>query len=193
MVDLLKAPLLQLEDLGKEGQPSAAAVASSLRDVAILETIYSCGLRVAELCRLRVEDIDFATGLVRVLGKGRKERQVPVGRPALAAIESYWRIRPNWPGLKDPVFLANPSRPRAIYPRLIQLRLKGHLERSGLDPQLTPHKLRHSYATHLLNAGADLRSVQELLGHAHLVTTQIYAHLTTDRLKSAYNKSHPRA
>jgi integrase/recombinase XerC len=92
-----------------------------------------------------------------------------------------------------PVFLAHPNKPEPMYPRVIQLRLKRHLAAAGLDPNLTPHKLRHSYATHMLDAGADLRSIQELLGHAHLVTTQVYTHVTTERLKKAYDQSHPRA
>jgi len=92
-----------------------------------------------------------------------------------------------------PVFLAHPKKLKGMYPRLVQLRLKRHLAAAGLDPNLTPHKLRHSYATHMLNAGADLRSIQELLGHAHLVTTQVYTHVTTERLKKAYDQAHPRA
>ena len=164
-----------------------------LRDVAILETIYSCGLRISELCDLRAEDIDWSEELVRVRGKGKKERQQPIGEHALAAIRRYWEALPQPASGNSPVFLANERNQRTMYPRLLQMRLKRYLEIAKLDPGLTPHKLRHSYATHLLDAGADLRSVQELLGHAHLVTTQVYTHLTTDRLKRAYDKAHPRA
>jgi len=128
-----------------------------------------------------------------VRGKGKKERLVPVGEPVLKAIETYWASLSYPPAGDQSVFLANDAKRKAMYPRLVQLRLKKWLEVAGLDPGLTPHKLRHSYATHILDAGADLRSVQELLGHAHLVTTQVYTHLTTDRLKRAYDQAHPRA
>src|SRR6185295_10817266 len=164
-----------------------------LRDIAILETIYSCGLRVSELCGLQADDIDWNERVVRVRGKGKKERLVPIGEPALKTIEAYWSKLSLPPAGAAPVFLSDKQGQQPIYPRLLQLRLKRYLEIAGLDPHLTPHKLRHSYATHLLDAGADLRSVQELLGHAHLVTTQVYTHITTERLKKAYEKAHPRA
>jgi integrase/recombinase XerC len=192
MLDLLKAPLKDLE-LQKKGDREIEDVSPWLRDVAILETIYSCGLRVSELCGLLVGDIDWSEQLINVRGKGQKERLVPVGEPALKSIETYWGALASFPARDEPVFLANAAKRKAMYPRLVQLRLKQWLEVAGLDPALTPHKLRHSYATHILDAGADLRSVQELLGHAHLVTTQVYTHLTTDRLKRAYDQAHPRA
>jgi site-specific recombinase XerD len=131
--------------------------------------------------------------MVIVEGKGRKERPVPIGEHALKAIERYWRTLPRRPSGDDPVFLSELRKPGPLKPQILQVRLKQHLAAAGLDPSLTPHKLRHSYATHLLDAGADLRSVQELLGHAHLATTQVYTHVTTERLKRAYDRSHPRA
>jgi len=173
---------------GRPIEPSAC-----YRDLAMLETIYSCGLRISELCGLRVEDIDFQEELVRVRGKGQKERIVPIGPTALAAIGQYWKKLAVAPARPEPVFLATVEGVRPLGSRIFQSRLKKYLRAAGLDPQLTPHKLRHSYATHLLDAGADLRSLQELLGHAHLVTTQVYTHLTTERLKRAYNAAHPRA
>jgi integrase/recombinase XerC len=192
MKDLLDAPLKELaalkEDPGKPIDPTPF-----LRDVAILETIYSCGLRISELCGLRVEDINWNEQIVRVRGKGKKERLVPIGAPALAAIQNYWNKLQRAPGMDAAVFLSKVHRLKPMYPRLVQLRLKRYLALAGLDPHLTPHQLRHSYATHLLDAGADLRSVQELLGHAHLVSTQVYTHVTTERLKRAYNEAHPRA
>jgi integrase/recombinase XerC len=145
------------------------------------------------LCGLQAGDVDWNEQLVRVRGKGKKERLVPIGEPALKAIETYWRTLPQKPRGPDSVFLAELPEPTPVAPYILQTRLKKHLATAGLDPALTPHKLRHSYATHLLDAGADLRSVQELLGHAHLVTTQVYTHLTTERLKKAYDAAHPRA
>jgi integrase/recombinase XerC len=192
MNDLLDAPLKELAT-AQTSEGSDMDRGPFLRDVAVLETIYSCGLRVAELCGLLAQDINWSEQIVRVRGKGKKERTVPIGAKALQAIEVYWRALQQPPSAAMPVFLARSASPRPMYPRLVQLRLKRYLELSGLDPKLTPHKLRHSYATHLLDAGADLRSVQELLGHAHLVTTQVYTHVTTERLKKAYDAAHPRA
>ena len=192
MLALLEAPLKDLAARQKEGG-RAADPTIFYRDVAILETIYSCGLRVSELSGLRVCDIDFAEQSVRVLGKGKKERQVPVGEPALIAIQNYWNVLLHPPTGQQPVFLARRVGTEPVSPRTLQLRLKKYLAAAGLDPALTPHKLRHSYATHLLDAGADLRSVQELLGHAHLITTQAYTHVSTERLKKAYDDAHPRA
>ena len=188
---LLKMPGAELKR-ALAGNPETEA-SVFFRDAAILEVIYSCGLRVSELCQLRAEDVDWAGQLTRVRGKGKKERLVPIGAPALEAIRAYWKHRHYEPAGAMPVFLARPRKVSPLTPRTVQLRLKTYLRAAGLDPEITPHKLRHSFATHLLDAGADLRSVQELLGHAHLVTTQVYTHLTTERLKRAYDKAHPRA
>jgi integrase/recombinase XerC len=117
----------------------------------------------------------------------------PIGTPALHAIEQYWSRLARAPEPSEPVFWSDSSKPEAVRPQVVQKRLKRYLARAGLDPAITPHKLRHSYATHLLDRGADLRSVQELLGHAHLVTTEVYTHVTIDRLKKAYEAAHPRA
>jgi site-specific recombinase XerD len=192
MLDLLNAPLKELA-AKKQGVGADIDPTPFLRDVAILETFYSCGLRISELCGLQAEDINWNEQLLRVRGKGKKERLVPVGEPALAAIQNYWNKLNRPSGIETPVFLAKADKLKPMYPRLVQLRLKRYLAIAGLDPQLTPHQLRHSYATHLLDAGADLRSVQELLGHAHLVSTQVYTHVTTERLKRAYDRAHPRA
>ena len=195
MLALLQAPLAPLRRpvtaKPAAGRPVTASICH--RDVAILETIYSCGLRISELCGLTAADIDWSEQIVRVRGKGRKERLVPIGEPAMAAIKTYWSLLESAPTGSEPVFLSAKRRPAPLLPRILQRRLKDHLATARLDPRLTPHKLRHSYATHLLDAGADLRSVQELLGHANLVSTQVYTHLTTERLRHAYNEAHPRA
>jgi integrase/recombinase XerC len=194
MEELLVAPakLLELQKQKKgPGRPISAEVC--LRDIAVLETIYSCGLRISELCGLRVEDLDFQEQIVRVRGKGKKERLVPAGEPALKAVQSYWATLREPPMGIQPVFRADTRKAAPLSPLQLSRRLKNYLVIAGLDPKLTPHKLRHSYATHLLDAGADLRSVQELLGHAHLITTQVYTHVTTERLKRAYDAAHPRA
>ncbi len=194
MVDLLGAPKKRLDSQKERkgpGRPVSAEVC--LRDMAVLETIYSCGLRISELCGLRVEDVDFNELIIRVRGKGKKERLVPVGETALRAIQAYWDGLLEPPAGAQPVFRADTNRAAPLTPLQLSRRLKNYLVIAGLDPSLTPHKLRHSYATHLLDAGADLRSVQELLGHAHLITTQVYTHVTTERLKRAYDAAHPRA
>jgi len=194
MVALLNAPLIPLSQPKKEKAPGRPILAvACYRDTAILETIYSCGLRISELCGLRAEDLDWSERLVRVRGKGRKERLVPIGEPALKAIQNYWSLMPQRPAGQAAVFQSHSIKTGPLSPGLLQQRLKKYLVLAGLDPHLTPHKLRHSYATHMLDAGADLRSVQELLGHAHLATTQVYTHVTTDRLKRAYDAAHPRA
>ena len=192
-VELLNAPARLFAESKRQGSGRPVSARAVLRDVAVLETIYSCGLRVGELCGLRADDIDWSDQLLRVRGKGRKERLVPIGAPALQAIQSYWSALKQAPSGPAPVFQAEKKRPAPFSPRMLERRLKRYLAAAGLDPNLTPHKLRHSYATHLLDAGADLRSVQELLGHAHLATTQVYTHVTTERLKKAYDAAHPRA
>jgi integrase/recombinase XerC len=194
MADLLAAPAkLLASQTQKKGPGRPISPEVCWRDVAVLETIYSCGLRISELCGLRVEDIDFNEQIVRVRGKGKKERLVPIGAPALRAIQKYWSVLLEPPIGVQPVFRADTHKAAPLSPLQLSRRLKNYLSIAGLDPALTPHKLRHSYATHLLDAGADLRSVQELLGHAHLITTQVYTHVTTERLKKAYDAAHPRA
>ena len=158
------------------------------RDTAILELFYSSGLRLAELAALDVRDIDPYNETVRVLGKGSKERIVPVGEPALEAIQHY-RQRANVQ--VGPLFLSKLR--KRLGPASIWTLVKKYLRLAQIPVPASPHKLRHSFATHLLDAGADLRSVQSLLGHASLSTTQIYTHVTTERLKKAYDQAHPRA
>lgn len=193
MEDLLVAPLAGLQSSKQKSAGRPVSVAACYRDVAILETIYSCGLRISEMVGLRAGDIDWNELILRVRGKGKKERLLPISKTALAAIELYWAHLAERPAGDAPVFLSETKQRSPMNPAMLQRRLKTYLIRAGLDPAITPHKLRHSYATHLLDAGADLRSVQELLGHAHLVTTQVYTHVSTERLKKAYEQAHPRA
>jgi site-specific recombinase XerD len=159
-----------------------------LRDAAILELFYSCGLRISELLALDVKDLDFIGETVRVKGKGAKERVVPVGGPAISAIQRY---RQEAAVVSGPLFLS--KRRTRITQQAVDLLLRKYLRHSGIPFAISPHKLRHSFATHLLDAGADLRSVQSLLGHASLSTTQIYTHVTRERIRDAYDKAHPRA
>lgn len=158
------------------------------RDKAVLETFYSTGIRISELVSLNQDDIDFISGVVKVLGKGKKERMVPIGNQALSVIRGYLDKRKKQ---ADAVFL-NKSGSR-ISARGVRNIVSKYIHLAGIRSGVSPHTLRHSFATHLLNRGADLRSVQELLGHANLSTTQIYTHLTTERLKNVYDKAHPRA
>jgi integrase/recombinase XerC len=179
--ELITAPL-------KIEKNRAAPVWMPLRDVAIMELFYSSGLRLSELGALHVSDVDLYTESVRVLGKGRKERVCPVGLPALEAISKY-RSAAN---VHDGALFINKSRKR-MSTRSIWLILKRYLPHTSIPISISPHKLRHSFATHMLDRGADLRSVQALLGHASLSTTQIYTHVTVERLKKAYASAHPRA
>ncbi|MEP2775851.1 MAG: site-specific tyrosine recombinase/integron integrase [Luteolibacter sp.] len=158
------------------------------RDAAILELFYSSGLRISELLGLDVKDVDFTEEVVKVKGKGRKERIVPVGGAAIRAMQKY---RQEAVVTNGPLFRS--VRGTRITQQAVDLMLKKYLKMSGIPFGVSPHKLRHSFATHLLDAGADLRSVQELLGHASLSTTQIYTHVTKERLKKVYDEAHPRA
>jgi integrase/recombinase XerC len=159
-----------------------------LRDIAWLELFYSAGLRLSELVNLRRDNIDLRQGTVRVIGKGRKERLCPLGDPAIKAIQAYLDACPHD---GDALFVSNQG--TQLNGRTVQLALKRYLTVAGLDAKLTPHKLRHTFATHLLDHGADLRSVQELLGHSQLTTTQIYTSVSVERLKRVYDDAHPRA
>jgi len=159
-----------------------------LRDRAILEAFYSSGLRISELVGLNLDDIDFISGVIKVRGKGKKERIVPIGETALVTIKKYLDKRKKQ---TNALFLNNNS--RRITTRGVGYVLVKYLKAAGIRPGISAHTFRHSFATHLLNRGADLRTVQELLGHANLSTTQIYTHLTTEKLKSVYDKAHPHA
>ena len=166
-----------------------------LRDRAILETLYSAGLRVSELVSLNIGDWDRDNDVVRVLGKGRKERIAPIGSYAAKALVRWLDVRVSNPVVpashRDAMFLNKSG--RRLTTRSIGRMLEKHLKMTGLDSITTPHTLRHTFATHLLDGGADLRSVQELLGHKSLTTTQIYTHVSTKRLRETYEKSHPHA
>lgn len=168
-----------------------------LRDHAMLETLYSTGMRISELTGLREEDIDFIGGMVKVYGKGKKERLLPIGDRAMKAIRDYIKARGPAPAAetfksRGKYIFLNKNK-KQIGPRGFRKVLDKYVRKIALKEHISPHTMRHSFATHLLNRGADLRSVQELLGHANLSTTQIYTHLTTEKLKNVYDKAHPRA
>lgn len=166
-----------------------------LRDRAILETLYSAGLRVSELVGANDGDVDLDQGLLHVRGKGRKERLAPLGTYATGAIETWMAQRVlakgEARGEETPVFTNRFG--KRLTTRSVARLLEKHLAIAGLDPRTSPHTLRHSFATHLLDRGADIRSVQELLGHSSLVTTQVYTHVSSRSLREAYEKAHPRA
>ncbi|MCC6416660.1 MAG: tyrosine recombinase XerC [Gemmataceae bacterium] len=167
---------------------------AGLRDRAILETLYSAGLRVSELTGLNVEDLDMADGLATVRGKGKRERLALLGPQATDALKRWLGARPALvrPGKGPAALFLNKSGTR-LTSRSVARLLEKYLAQAGLDPRTSPHTLRHSFATHLLDRGADIRSVQELLGHRSLGTTQIYTHVTAGRLRETYDKAHPRA
>jgi integrase/recombinase XerC len=166
-----------------------------VRDLAVIEVFYSTGIRVSELVGLNWADIDIHLGIVRVIGKGSKERIVPIGKIAVEALEKYsHELRKKWNLAckgQTAVFLNN--RGKRITTRSVARIVEKHLQRAGIAIKMGPHGLRHSFATHLLNSGADLRVIQELLGHASLSTTQRYTHLNLDQLTAIYDKAHPRA
>lgn len=165
---------------------------AGLRDRAIMETLYSTGMRVGELMNMGMNDIDFIGGVIKVFGKGRKERLAPIGDKALGAIRNYLGKRGDAKlNDKKAVFLNKDG--GRLTDRSVRRIIDKYIKRVSVREGISPHTLRHSFATHLLNRGADLRSVQELLGHMNLSTTQIYTHVTTQRLKEVYDKAHPRA
>jgi integrase/recombinase XerC len=169
-----------------------------IRDTALLEILYSTGMRISELTGMNESDADLLSGVAKVRGKGKKERLCPLGNPAIKALRTALEKRADLADLFNkgdaktlPVFLGHTG--GRLTPRSVERIMKRYLIQANLDPNLSPHALRHSFATHLLDAGADLRSVQELLGHASLSTTQIYTHVTVERLKKVYDETHPRA
>lgn len=180
---------LTLDDMDRLLRAPTAESPLGLRDRAFIEVLYSSGLRVSELVGLDWTDIDEAQGTVRVLGKGRKERIVPIGRPALAALAAYAEALAT--GRRGAVF--RNARGGRLTPRSVARLLAGHVVTSGARAKASPHALRHTFATHLLGSGADLRAIQELLGHASLSTTQRYTHVDLRRLMDVYDQAHPRA
>lgn len=194
---LLNAPFLQRLEQRPAKRGREWDLYSRDRDVAILEMLYSTGARLSELAGLKEQQIDLLSGVMVARGKGKKERLCPLGTPAIKALRRALEARDRiWPALgrpgKPPALFLNKLGGR-LTPRSIERMMKKYLIGAGLNPGLSPHALRHSFATHLLDAGADLRSVQELLGHANLSTTQIYTHITIERLREVYDKAHPKA
>ncbi|OGV31027.1 MAG: hypothetical protein A2020_00125 [Lentisphaerae bacterium GWF2_45_14] len=193
---LLDAPTAYWKDAAEKGvaKDENHAVLAAARDSAILETIYSGGMRISEAAGLNIGSIDLISDVAKVRGKGKKERICALGKLATSAINRYLKIRSAWTSdsrRESPLFINHDGGRLSV--RSIQRSLKSYLTMAGLPRDLTPHKLRHSFATHLLDAGADLRSVQEMLGHANLSTTQIYTHVSSERLKAVYAKAHPRS
>jgi integrase/recombinase XerD len=167
---------------------------AALRDRALLELMYACGLRASEAIGLDVRDVDLTLGVLRARGKGSKERLVPIGREAIAATKAYVeRGRPSFVGLGDESHLFVNRRGGGLTRQGLYKIVQRHARAVGLEDRMSPHTLRHTFATHLLAGGCDLRSLQEMLGHADIATTQIYTHLSAERLKDAYFKAHPRA
>jgi len=168
--------------------------AASLRDRALLELMYACGLRASEATSLDLSDVDLRNGVLRARGKGSKERLVPVGRQAIGAVRAYLeRGRPHLVGVRDQPKLFVNQRGGELTRQGLYKIVQRHARAAGLDGKMSPHTLRHTFATHLLAGGCDLRAVQEMLGHADIATTQIYTHLSAERLRDVYYAAHPRA
>ena len=161
---------------------------ASLRDRAILEVLYSTGARISELISSDIEDADLIGGIIKVKGKGKKERLLPLGNPAISALKNYLEKRKG----NNPALFVN-QRGGRLSARAVRYIINKYIRKTALSLKVSPHTFRHSFATHMLNRGADLRSVQDLLGHANISTTQIYTHLNIDNLKNIYQKAHPRA
>ena len=191
----LEAPMADLDELRRRGTDTPAQTYSHLRDKAVFEMLYSTGCRISEALALDWGQINFDTGGVIVTGKGAKQRLCILGGPARAALQALRaqaaELWPDGAAAATRVFLNERGRPFSA--RDAERRMKHWLSAADLPTDLTPHKLRHSFATHLLDGGADLRSVQEMLGHASLATTQIYTHVSVEHLKDEYMKAHPRA
>ncbi len=166
--------------------------ALTLRDVAIMELAYSSGLRLSELLQLALHDLDLEAGTVRVVGKGSKQRDLPVGKSACRVIRCWLKLRAQFAHEEEDALFVS-RRGRRLSPRAVQKRVAEHARKCGLQPRLHPHVLRHSFASHVLESCGDLRAVQELLGHANISTTQIYTHLDFQHLAKVYDKAHPRA
>jgi len=186
---------LSTEEIGKLLSAPPKSEAMGLRDRAIFETMYSAGLRVSELVGINQDDLDLVTGLVRIRGKGKRERLAPIGSFAAKSLNQWLAAKPKEKSKKvedeQAVFLNRFG--NRLTTRSVGRMLEKYIQQTGLDLRTSPHRLRHSFAMHLLDRGADIRSVQELLGHKSLVTTQIYTHVSTARLKEVYERAHPRA
>jgi integrase/recombinase XerD len=175
-------------------QPARQSTPEAKRDRAMLELLYASGMRVSELISLNTEDVDTEGGFVRCFGKGSKERMIPIYRQAAIIVSDYIKeARPHIVRRESEKALFLNRRGERLTRQGFWQILKGYAKAAGLDEAITPHTLRHSFATHMLNGGADLRSVQELLGHANISTTQVYTHLTSDHVRKTYEKAHPRA
>jgi integrase/recombinase XerD len=186
--------VLSREEVGKLLSEPRGATPAALRDRALLETMYACGLRASEAVGLELADVDLEEGLLRARGKGSKERIVPIGREAVTALLAYCaRGRPALVGVRVETRLFVNLRGTGLTRQGLYKIIQGHARRVGLRDKMSPHTLRHTFATHLLAGGCDLRSLQEMLGHADLSTTQVYTHLSADRLKEVYFSAHPRA
>jgi integrase/recombinase XerD len=174
-------------------QPTGASPAA-LRDRALLETMYACGLRASEAITLRLSELDLEAGMLRARGKGSKERLVPIGRKAVEALQAYLaQARPRLVGVQEELRVFVNLRGGGLSRQGLYKIVQGHARSAGLEHRMSPHTLRHTFATHLLAGGCDLRSLQEMLGHADIGTTQIYTHLSVDRLRDVYFEAHPRA